>query len=142
MASRRGLALIKQAKAGDVPAQRDLGALYLSGGEGMASNPRAAASWLLKAAQAGDKEAAMLLGESCQIGLFETPDEALPVFTFAANAGSMKARLTLAQWYAGGGQWPTRPVRGLLPLKPCALRLPSGCRRLCECLPCCAKSRA
>ena len=63
MATRRAQQLLKGARSGDIEAQLGLGRIYLSGGEGLPANHRAALQWLAQAAQSGHAEADALIAE-------------------------------------------------------------------------------
>jgi len=55
--------LIKSARNGDAEAQLAMGRLYLTGGEGLAANPFAAANWFSRAWKSGRAEAAVYMAE-------------------------------------------------------------------------------
>ena len=55
--------LIKSARDGDAEAQLAVGRLYLTGGEGLAANPFAAATWFSRAWKCGRAEAAVYIAE-------------------------------------------------------------------------------
>lgn len=63
MATQNAMRLIKSARQDDAEAQLALGALYLTGGEGLAANPLAAASWFSRAWKNGRAEAAVYIAE-------------------------------------------------------------------------------
>ena len=64
--------LKKSAKQGYVPAQRDLGAIYLMGDDDANIKPTAseAVEWLTKSASAGDSDSAYQLGEAYSSGTY------------------------------------------------------------------------
>lgn len=63
MATRLAQQLMRGARKGDARAQMNLGRLYLSGGEGLPANQKAALHWLSLAAKEGDAEADALIAE-------------------------------------------------------------------------------
>ncbi len=97
MASRKALQLIKQAKAGNVAAQRELGCLYLDGGEGLAANAEAASTWLGRAAAAGSVEAALVFGRRLAPASIANPERAIDCYLCAAARGEPNAALWAAQ---------------------------------------------
>lgn len=97
MASRKALQLIKQAKAGNVAAQLELGCIYLGGGEGLAANVEAASAWLGRAVAAGSREAAIVVGTRLAPESLADPWGAMDCYLHAAADGAPQAALWAAQ---------------------------------------------
>lgn len=99
--------LIKNASAGDAESQRELGRLYMAGFEhpadpsvGVPCDPSQAAYLLLSAIDAGDGEAALLLGQlydgEATSGAWDDPEEAFRRYRQSADLGHRPARFFLA----------------------------------------------
>jgi hypothetical protein len=95
--------LVARADAGDAPAQAKLALAYLRG-DGVQSDPAAAARWSAPAAQAGQPIAQYLLGTLYGQGEGVKPDaaRAFRLFQAAAAKGNLKAMHNLAIAYAQG----------------------------------------
>ncbi len=64
MANREQLAIIRQARAGEVHAQLALGRLYLHGTHGLPQSVGTALYWFDRAARAGSREAVLEIGRT------------------------------------------------------------------------------
>lgn len=95
MAARTLLPTIRRARAGSAADQLALGRHYLAGGKGVARNPAAAAMWLLRAAAAGNQEAAVLLAEEVPADLCADAAAFEQACRTAAAAGSQRAAYVL-----------------------------------------------
>ncbi|MEM9965359.1 MAG: tetratricopeptide repeat protein, partial [Asticcacaulis sp.] len=83
----------KAAEKGNVRAQTILGALYVTGGNGLAVDYRKAVSWLRKAADAGSADAQSLLAalHNEGNGVARDPHKARQLYTQAAAGGNKAA---------------------------------------------------
>ncbi len=90
------------ANLGDIPAQYQLGRIYLSNGS--ERNPRKAAYWFSKAAHAGDVPSQRILATLFYsgTGLRKAPAHALKWFRKAAQGGDVLAQTALADMYYRG----------------------------------------
>jgi TPR repeat protein len=66
--------LVKRAKAGDIPAQIELGKRYMQGTNNTTTDPSEALRWLLMAAEAGDAQAQFNVGVMYERGIGATAD--------------------------------------------------------------------
>ncbi len=100
MANRSILHLIRQARAGDVESQFNLGKLYLKGGLGLGANQHSAFLWLDKAAAQGHGAAWQLIGQSVSPGVAGHADSSRRLrrwYELAANDGCVMAQVKLAK---------------------------------------------
>lgn len=100
MASRSVLPLIRQARAGDVTSQFELGKLYLDGGRGLGANQHSALLWLDRAAEQGHRAAWRLIGERVSpaaAGVAQISQNLVRWYELAANDGCASAQTKLAQ---------------------------------------------
>ncbi|HLA35431.1 MAG TPA: hypothetical protein VJ001_11265 [Rhodocyclaceae bacterium] len=113
MASRLAQRLIKAARNGDAVAQRDLGRLYLHGGEGMAANLAAAQNWLMRAWKGGANDAALDIVAHIPPPLSDAEREQAPstpsalsdylaACRYAAAQGAMEAHYALGELCLAG----------------------------------------
>jgi len=98
MANREELGIIRGARAGDAGSQLALGKLYLFGSASLPLSVPTALHWLSRAAQQGQEEAWMLIGNHVpyQIALPQAP-QVLRWYELACDAGVLNAGLVLAQ---------------------------------------------
>lgn len=102
MATRKILKTMKEAKLGSVAAQLELGECYLSGGDGLGKNIKAAYHWLSAAADRGYEHAIWLIGEKIPSSVVDGPMRAKSYYLAAAKMGSIRASTILARWYLNG----------------------------------------
>jgi TPR repeat protein len=98
MASRTGLALLRNARAGDTQAQLALGRVYLNGEQGLGKSHATAYHWLEMAARAGLEEAWREIGARVPLESLKDPAAALPWYRRAAAAGVANAQRSVGQW--------------------------------------------
>lgn len=99
MATREELAMIRGARAGEVAAQLALGTRYLFGGGGLPQSLTTALHWLDRAAQQGESQAWMLIGNHVPaetVRRTARPLSYLPWFERAFDAGVPAAGLVFA----------------------------------------------
>lgn len=101
---------LEAAEAGEAPAQRELGRMYMDG-RGVPAAGAEAVGWLRKASDQGDPEAQLLLGSLYLDGeLVEaSPIQARHWLTRARQAGSAEAGERLAQLDAEAAAPPAAP---------------------------------
>lgn len=100
MANREQLAIIKQARAGQVSAQLLLGKLYLRGSSGLPQSSSTALYWLDRAAQQDCEEAWMQIGCHVPFEVAQQSDRGESLCTWylrAFQAGIMEAGLVFAR---------------------------------------------
>jgi TPR repeat protein len=110
MVSRYAQKWIKDARAGNPTAQLWLGKLYLSGGEGMARNLRAALHWLALAANSGIEAAALLVAEEIPVEVGAESKDYAAICERAATLGSTAAHGRIGDLNAESD--PAKAVRG------------------------------
>jgi TPR repeat protein len=103
MASRTGLALLRNARAGDAQAQLALGRVYLTGEHGLGKSHATAYHWLEMAARAGLEEAWREIGGQIPLESLKEPAAALPWYRRAAAAGVANAQRSVGLWLVEQG---------------------------------------
>lgn len=98
MANREELAIIRNARAGQVAAQLELGKRYLSGSAGLPQSLATALHWLERAARQGCPQAWQLIGDHIPLELAQPGAASLAQwYERAYDAGSVHAGLVFAQ---------------------------------------------
>lgn len=98
MANREELAIIRNARAGQVAAQLELGKLYLFGSAGLPQSLPTALHWLERAARQDCPQAWQLIGDHIPLELAQANPAALaPWYERAYDDGSVHAGLVFAQ---------------------------------------------
>ena len=89
---------------GDCTAMCNLGTIYRDGDDGIAKNLDKAVEWLTRAVDAGNGDAACLLGTGYYNGAFDKPDmkKALKWWQKAAKLGSATAMNNIGEMYRNG----------------------------------------
>ena len=98
MATRTGLALLRNARQGDAQAKLALGRVYLTGEHGLGKSHATAYHWLEMAARAGLEEAWLLIGREIALETLKEPAGALPWYQRAAAAGIAPAQRSVGLW--------------------------------------------
>ena len=101
MASRAGLALLRNARQGDAQAQLALGRVYLTGEHGLGKSLITAYHWLEMAARAGVAEAWEALGREIPLVELKDPASALQWYRRAAASGIAAAQREVGAWLLG-----------------------------------------
>jgi TPR repeat protein len=110
MVSRYAQKWIRDARTGNPTAQLWLGKLYLSGGEGMARNLRAALHWLTLAAKTGIEAAVLLVAEEIPMEVGVESNDYASMCEHAATLGSTVAHARIGDLNAESN--PEKAVRG------------------------------
>lgn len=110
MANREELAIIRNARAGQVAAQLELGKLYLFGSAGLPQSLPTALHWLERAARQHCAPAWQLIGDHIPFELAQRNAEALaPWYERAYDDGSVHAGLVFAQLALQGADGALQP---------------------------------
>ncbi|WP_312513694.1 hypothetical protein [Massilia sp.] len=116
MANREELAIIRNARAGHVAAQLELGKLYLFGSTGLPQSLPTALHWLERAARQDCSPAWQLIGDHIPLEIAQhNPTALAPWYERAYDDGSVHAGLVFAQLVLGtpGAAAPPKAVRAL-----------------------------
>lgn len=116
MANREELAIIRNARAGHVAAQLELGKLYLFGSTGLPQSLPTALHWLERAARQDCSPAWQLIGDHIPLEIAQhNPTALAPWYERAYDDGSVHAGLVFAQLVLGtpGATAPPKAVRAL-----------------------------
>lgn len=101
MATREELAIIRDARAGRISAQLELGKRYLSGGGGLPKSMETALHWLNCAARQESLEACLIIGRSVPFEVAQkapVPASIWSCYERAFEAGQIEAGLVLARF--------------------------------------------
>lgn len=116
MANREELAIIRNARAGHVAAQLELGKLYLFGSTGLPQSLPTALHWLERAARQDCSPAWQLIGDHIPLELAQRhPTPLAPWYERAYDDGSVHAGLVFAQLVLGtpGAAPPPKALQAL-----------------------------
>ena len=105
MANREQLAIIKQARAGQVEAQLTLGLLYLHGCSGLPQSASTALHWLARAAQQGSRQAWLEIGQNISYEVAQQSEQREHLwqwYQLAFDEGVMVAGLVFARLILNG----------------------------------------